>query len=165
MTSEEYLTILRQRLARYFDFKDVDADCPIPYALLAELHSADEGYFVVPSLKTYSVKHDEFIYILNIEENGVEAAFKAAEHIKEAMRSLKPDREHMSSIFILVCLCENGVNDADLQQLLKIKYHKDYAFSLKGWSDLAVIVADLPNKQIHCNKAGRKIDQYFKIIS
>lgn len=164
MTSEEYLTNLRQKLARYFDFKDVPGGCPIPFALLAELHSADEGYFIVPALKTYSVKHNEFIYALPLSGDvDAELAQQAAEYIKEAIRAMKPDREHMSSIFVLLCLCECGIDDAAQKQLLALKYHKDYAFSLKGWSDLAVVVVDLPAGTVDCNKAGRKIEQYFKL--
>lgn len=164
MTSEEYLTNLRQRLARYFDFKDNACCGDIPFSLLAELHSADEGYFIVPSLKTYSVKHNEFIYALSFKDGvNVNLAKRAIEYIKEEMRSMKPDREHMSSIFVLLCLCEDGVSDTMKKDLLATKFHKDYAFSLKGWSDLAVVVVDLQNAVIDCNKAGRKVEQYFKV--
>ena len=164
MTSEEYLTNLRQRLARYFDFKD-DASCgDIPFSLLAELHSADEGYFIVPSLKIYSVKHNEFIYALSFKDGvDVSLAQRAIDYIKEEMRSMKPDREHMSSIFVLLCLCEGDISDAVKKDLLATKFHKDYAFSLKGWSDLAVVLVDLPNGVTDCNKAGRKVEQYFKV--
>ena len=66
MNGQEYLQQLEQRLAHYYDKK------PLPkapaFVLAAELNAADEGYFIVPSLKTYSVQHNEYLYAAHFDK-------------------------------------------------------------------------------------------------
>ena len=84
------------------------------------------------------------------------------ELLRQRMQQLKTTTEHMSSLFALVLICEQGMGEALKQELSKYKYHKDYCFSLKGWSDLAVYVVDIPKQEVTYNKAGRKTKQYFE---
>ena len=62
----------------------------------------------------------------------------------------------MSSIYALVLICEEGIEEKALADLQKLRQHKDYCFTLKGWSDLALYIVDIPAQRLYCNKAGAK---------
>lgn len=161
MNGQEYLQQLEQRLAHYYDKK------PLPkapaFALAAELNAADEGYFIIPNLKTYSVQHNEYLYAARFDKQlTAEMAAPYLQFTKEAMAALKTTTDHMSSIFALVFICEAGVNDKTLADLQKLRQHKDYCFTLKGWSDLALYIVDIPAQRLYCNKAGAKEKALFE---
>ena len=61
MDGQAYLKLIEQRLERYFDKKSLVQD-DLQFSLVAELHASDEGYFLVHSIKTYSVQHDEYLF-------------------------------------------------------------------------------------------------------
>ena len=162
MAGQAYLKLIEQRLERYFDKKSLVQD-DLQFSLVAELHASDEGYFLVHSIKTYSVQHDEYLFAKHFTGTVTkEALIPYLELLRKKMQELKTTTEHMSSLFALLIVCEQGM-DTDLkQELANYKYHKDYCFSLKGWSDLAIYVVDMPKQEVTCNKAGRKTIQYFE---
>lgn len=163
MDGQTYLQLIERRLERYFDKKDL-LQGALHFDLVAELHASDEGYFLVHSIKTYSVKHDEYLFVKHFDGPVTKEDLQPyLEMLRSRMQSLQTTTEHMSSLFALLLICEQGMDDELKQELSKFKYHKDYCFSLKGWSDLAVYVADIPKQEITCNKAGRKTIKYFEL--
>lgn len=161
LNENEYLALLKTRLSHYYDEK------PLPntpeFALVAELNAADEGYFIVPNLKTYSVQHNEYLYVqLFSQELTMDVLAPYLAYMKKAMQNLKTTTEHMSSLFSLVCICKNGIDADTLAKLCKLRQHKDYCFTLKGWSDLAIFLVDIHAQQLHHNKAGEKTAALFK---
>lgn len=161
MNGQEYLQQLEQRLAHYYDKK------PLPkapaFVLAAELNAADEGYFIIPNLKTYSVQHNKYLYAARFDKQlTAETASPYLQFTKEAMATLKTTTEHMSSIYALLFICEAGVDDKTLADLQKLRQHKDYCFTLKGWSDLALYIVDIPAQRLYCNKAGTKEKALFE---
>lgn len=164
MTGKEYLDNLEQRLSRYFDTKDLTAES-LPFTLIAEMNAADEGYFFLPSIKTYAVKHNEYLYIKHFLEKVAFSNINAyLEYVKEKMKNLKTDTEHMSSLFALIFICENGIDENTLKDLEHYKYHKDYFFTLKGWSDLGIIIVDIQKQCLYYNKSGQKIAKCFEFV-
>ena len=162
MNAQEYLTTLKSRLAHYYDEKLVP-QAP-EFILAAELNAADEGYFIVPSLKTYSVQHNEYLYVQSSSTPLTLAQVKPyLEFCQKAMADLKTTTEHMSTIFSLVFICETGIMADDLVALQKIKMHKDYCFTLKGWADLALYFVDLSSQTLYYNKVGSKNTNLFAL--
>lgn len=162
LNGTEYLALLKKRLAHYYDEKPLPATPE--FVLLAELNAADEGYFIVPNLKTYSVQHNEYLYVQRFTEPlTLEMLEPYLAYTKKAMQELKTTTEHMSSLFSLACICEAGIDAEALAKLVKLRQHKDYCFTLKGWSDLALFLVDISAQQVHHNKAGAKTAELFKI--
>lgn len=162
MNAQEYLTLLKKRLAHYYDEK------PLPkspqFTLAAELNAADEGYFIVPNLKTYSVQHNEYLYVQTCTAPLTETQIEPyLQFTKQAMNDLKTTTEHMSSIFMLAFICEAGIEQNALEKLIHLRQHKDYCFTLKGWSDLALYLIDIPQQKLYYNKAGGKNTALFSL--
>lgn len=162
MDANTYLQTLQQRLQYYYDNRPLP-DAP-QFVLAAELNAADEGYFVVPSLKTYSVQHNEYLYVARFTQPlTTELATPYLQFTKTAMGALKPTTEHMSSVFTLVLVCDVGIANEAIAQLVRTRQHKDYCFTLKGWADLALYLVDIPAQRLHFNKAGAKSQKLFAI--
>ena len=162
MDGQAYLQLIEKRLERYFDKKALVQD-DLLFSLVAELNASDEGYFLVHSIKTFSVKHNEYLFAKHFTGTvTMDELNPYLEMLRSHMRKLQTTTEHMSSLFALLLICEQGMDEQLKQELSKYKYHKDYCFTLKGWSDLAVYVADIPKQEVTCNKAGRKTKQYFE---
>ena len=162
MDANTYLQNLQQRLQHYYDNKPLP-DAP-QFVLAAELNAADEGYFVVPSLKTYSVQHNEYLYVARFTQPlTAELAAPYLQFTKMAMASLKTTAEHMSSVFTLVLICESSIDSEVLAQLVRTRQHKDYCFTLKGWADLALYLVDIPAQELYFNKAGTNNQRLFAI--
>ena len=160
MNGQEYLALLQKRLTHYYDLKELPKEPE--FVLAAELNAADEGYFVVPNLKTYSVQHNEYLYVQRFTEPvTAEMLLPYIAYTKKAMQELKTTTEHMSSLFTLGFICEAGIEPADLDKLTSIKQHKDYCFTLKGWSDLALYLVDIQKQSLHYNKAAAKNTALF----
>lgn len=162
MNGQEYLTSLQQRLQHYYDNKPVPSSPA--FVLAAELNAADEGYFVVPSLKTYSVQHNEYVYAAHLTQLlTIELAAPYLQFTKKCMAALQTTTEHMSSLFTLVLICEDGISSDALAQLVATRQHKDYCFTLKGWADLALYLVDIPAQRLYFNKAGAKNQKLFSV--
>ena len=162
MDGQAYLQVIERRLERYFDKKAL-VQGNLQLDLVAELHASDEGYFLVHSIKTYSVQHDEYLFVKQFKDAVTKEELEPyLKLLRGRMQELKTTTEHMSSLFALLLICAQGMDEQLKQELSKYKYHKDYCFTLKGWSDLAVYVADIPKQEVTCNKAGRKTKQYFE---
>ncbi len=162
MNGKEYLTTLQQRLQHYYDNKPLPASPA--FVLAAELNAADEGYFVVPSLKTYSVQHNEYVYAASFKQPlTAELAAPYLQFTKKAMNALQTTTEHMSSVFTLVLICENSIDSEALAQLIRTRQHKDYCFTLKGWADLALYLIDIPAQKLYFNKAGENNKKLFSV--
>ena len=162
MDGQAYLQLIEKRLERYFDKKALVQD-DLLFSLVAELHASDEGYFLVHSIKTYSVQHDEYLFVKHFAGTvTMDELNPYLEMLRSRIQKLQTTTEHMSSLFAFLIICEQGMDEQLKQELSKYKYHKDYCFTLKGWSDLAVYVADIPKQEVTCNKAGRKTKQYFE---
>ena len=67
MDGQAYLQVIERRLERYFDKKAL-VQGNLQLDLVAELHASDEGYFLVHSIKTYSVQHDEYLFVKHFFE-------------------------------------------------------------------------------------------------
>ena len=85
--------------------------------------------------------------------------------MKTEMNKLTPKKDHMNSNFVLVLIC-NHLQKKDLITLIQqTKYPTDYAFTLKGWSDLGLILVDLEQKQIYTNKFAEKMRNNFDFFT
>ncbi len=162
MDSKEYIDRLRTRLSRYYDFKELAFALPVE--LCAELNVSDEGYFLIPALKTYSVSHNEYLYVVLVKEQLSEELLTSyLELLKNSMKVYKPQENHMSSIFSIVFVCEKPLPQELIHKYVGFKFHKDYMFTLRGWSDLALYLVDMSVEALYHNKAGKKNAGYFSI--
>ena len=131
MDGQAYLQVIERRLERYFDKKAL-VQGGLQLDLVAELHASDEGYFLVHSIKTYSVQHDEYLFVKHFKDAVTKEELEPyLKLLRGRMQELKTTTEHMSSLFALLLICEQGMDEQLKQELSKYKYHQDYCLRLR----------------------------------
>src|SRR5574344_784740 len=111
MDGQAYLQVIERRLERYFDKKAL-VQGSLQLDLVAELHASDEGYFLVHSIKPYSVQHDEYLFVKHFKDAVTKEEFEPyLKLLRGRMQELKTTTEHMSSLFALLLICEQGMDE------------------------------------------------------
>ena len=76
---------------------------------------------------------------------------------------VKPDENHMSSAITGVLVTDNKPSDDVIRQVKKFKYHKGFAFGLRGWVDIRLIMVTMADKYIVTNKKGKEVKKVYSI--
>lgn len=165
MNAKDYISIIEKRLSPFFDFKKPDnEENYLPLQLLGELNETSERYLLVRKFNIYTINNDEYLFVQSFNEHITQNVIETyTTWIENKMQSLKPRKNHMTSSYLLVLVSEYPISDELKQYISMYKYHKDYFFTLKGWSDLALIVVDLPNYKLLTNKFGAKTAKNFEV--
>lgn len=164
MDLDTYFSLMKNRLKNAFDFQSAPGSLGLPIEVWAVHNRKSEKYFLSKKVSLYSFKNDEYVGLVRCSE-GLSMPFleKAVDEFKKLINSLPVDEEHMSSIFTLAFVCPGSIGTEQIAYLSKIKYHKDYMFTFRGWSDLAVIAVDLQDNCVYSNGFGKKLEKNFKI--
>lgn len=68
-----------------------------------------------------------------------------------------PEKDHMYTYMTGIFIAENGVSD-DVKKMVKhFKYVKNYRFTIRGYSEVRMLVFDLQNKKIFGNHAAKDL--------
>ena len=163
MKVNNYIEMLQRRLAPFFNFKNPE-EYTLPLQLAGELNATNERYLLVRKFNIYTINNDEYLFVQSFNEPITQITLSTyISWIKTKMQTLKPRQNHMTSSYILVLVSEFPVSEESINYITTFKYHKDYFLTLKGWSDLALIIVDLTNDKIITNKFGKKASVNFKL--
>ncbi len=165
MNAKDYINKIKKRLSPFFDFKDPeDEENCLPLQLLGELNETSERYLLVCKFNIYTINNDEYLFIQSFNKPITQSILDTyTTWIETKMQTLKPRKNHMTSSYLLVLISEHSISDEQKQYITMYKYHKDYLLTLKGWSDIALIVVDLPNNKLLTNKFGAKTAKNFEL--
>ena len=158
MNGCRYVSLMKKRLTAAFDITVPPNDELATCDLWAVHNRSSQKYFLSRSIELYTVNNDEYVGLRVFAEKINEADMLAfLDQFKRLISAHQADEKHMSSIYTAALISEKAVNPALVNKLKKIRHHKDYWFTLRGWADLAVILVDLPNRKIYSNPFGRKV--------
>lgn len=162
MDANEYVTLMKGRLTASFDFANPPKELLLPLSLWAVHNRKSEKYFLSKSISLYSYKNDEYVGLHVCTASLTKETLESCKNqFKRLIDNLPVDEQHMSSIVTSALISAEPVSEAVIGELAKVKYHKDFCFTLRGWCDLAVIVVDLPNERVYSNPFGQKIAKNF----
>lgn len=162
MDAEEYKENLRKGLEGSFDFKAAP-ECLQPYAdIWAVYNQVNEKYFLSKKVSLYSMNNDEYVSVVSVEELSPEFLFRAREVFAGYISSLKVQEGHMSSLFTLAIISPNEISSGVIDSLSKLKFHKDFCFTFKGWADWALVLIDLKNRKVYSNAKGKASIKNFQ---
>lgn len=66
-----------------------------------------------------------------------------------------PEKNHMYTYMTGIFICENGVPGDVKKQFKKYRFVKNYRFSIRGYSEVRLLVFDLKNREIFGNGAAK----------
>ncbi|MFA7068018.1 MAG: hypothetical protein WC127_03470 [Acidaminococcaceae bacterium] len=165
MNAKDYISKIKKRLSPFFDFKNPDNEKNyLPLQLLGELNETSERYLLVRKFNIYTINNDEYLFVQSFNDPITQNILDAyTTWVETKMQALKPRKNHMTSSYLLVLVSEYPISDEQKKYISMYKYHKDYLLTLKGWSDLALIVVDLSNNKLLTNKFGAKTAKNFEM--
>ncbi|MFV9510853.1 hypothetical protein [Tepidibacillus sp. LV47] len=162
MNWNEYVSNIELKLSKYFDInRDVQFKTQqINLFAKAEIHQ--EKFFGTKNVKIWSAKNYEYLFLQVIEEIS-ETKIETFQKFLICMidELVKPHSEHMSSTFTGILVVDHFPASLE-DQIKKFKYKKSFAFSLKGWADIRLLVIDLNSKRVIHNKKGKEVATFYQ---
>lgn len=165
MDNNAYIEMMCKRYARYFNvYRDYEL-LNKKLDVFAEYNVKNERYVLSKKAVIYSFNNFEYCliegYDTRIEGHHVDEFCSYI--IKAAGEIVKPSSEHMSSYFTGVMVCDKGFSEEAVKIAERFKYSKDFMFTLKGWCDARLVLADPLKDLIVTNKKGREVRKNYLI--
>jgi len=162
MTELNYIDVLSERLAGFFDIDKNIFTMGETFNLFASSIVHNEKYFGSKSVKIWRVENYEYLFAKTYVRFSENDFSNFTELLKSAISLyVKPHSEHMESIVTGVIISEQEP-DLQTQSLIKsFHYRKNYRFTLHGWSEIRLILV-IPslNKGIS-NKKGKEVLNFY----
>lgn len=68
-----------------------------------------------------------------------------------------PEKDHMYSFITGIFISEEGISESVKKEIRKFRFLKNYRFSIRGYSEVRLLVFDMENRQILGNAAARDL--------
>lgn len=160
MTSSE---ILEKLLPMYKEYYDITTEEVLaPFKAEAKFVSHIEQYFLVHAAKLSDIDSTEHMYFSAEEKLSFDALAEMSKKAwEDGMKSVTPYYGHRNSDVTVVVLADEADEEV-LKNCKKIKYSKSYKFTLYGWSNFKLVVADLKTGKVVSNFQGAETKDYIK---
>lgn len=153
--------VLLQKVLRgyagYFNIKEQVTIDGLPVAAEAEFHSRDEKYVLTKSAQLWAAEHNEYVFFIleeHLSEEKLRRYYDAI--LQEGMTRVKPGGDHMCSYITLIVFADQ-VDPAAGKAMKKLRFVKNFCFSLKGWAQFRGAVLEVPTDTWWANHMGGDI--------
>lgn len=68
-----------------------------------------------------------------------------------------PEKDHMYTYMTGLFICEDGVTEEAKNAVKKFSYIKNYRFTIRGYSEVRLLVFDLKNKKVFGNRSAKDL--------
>lgn len=162
MEMSAFVDVLRNSFSAYYNIFEPDADSSeVPLAFRADYYSRAEKYWLSKKITVWSNETNEFAYIFSVSTLNNEIADKCLAYaLKQGLPRVKPHKEHQYTNIKIIFLSEH-VDEKVAEHVRKMKYSKNYHFSLHGFTELKAAAVDLSLEKIYVNRAGHELTSYF----
>ncbi|MDO4312529.1 MAG: hypothetical protein Q4C52_05545 [Eubacteriales bacterium] len=164
MTGTELLEQLLDSYQSSYDIAkpfDINGDV---YDAYASFNVTSAKYVLIKKAELWRAncfEHTFFRYLDNLSSKDLETFHRhVVEYIEpELVRGGKscPDKDHMYTFMTGIFICENGVPEDVKKQFKKYHFVKNYRFSIRGYSEVRLLVFDLKNRKIFGNAAAKDL--------
>lgn len=123
----------------------------------AEFHSSASRYVLVKRAKLWEASSHEYLFFWPtacLTETELNDLLHFMTHEALAKVQLAPD--HMCSYLSLVVVAD-GVDEAVPRLVRRARFRKNFAFGLKGWADMRLVVVDLSARRVWANTQGKPL--------
>lgn len=165
MAEDKRTDLLERILAAHQSFYDITRDYLFEgrtFPAFAEYHTYGEKYVLVKRAKLWEVNTHDFMFFECVDELDEAHLAEDISFMQEkALRKVDAGPNHMSSALSLVIIA-NSTTEAARKLAKKTRFHKEYRFGFRGWTDLRLCVVDLslPAKQgVVANNAAKQLKE------
>lgn len=165
MAEDKRVDLLERILAAHQSFYDITRDYLFEgrtFPAFAEYHTYGEKYVLVKRAKLWEVNTHDFMFFECVDELDEAHLAEDISFMQEkALRKVDAGPNHMSSALSLAIIA-NSTTEAARKLAKKTRFHKEYRFGFRGWTDLRLCVVDLslPAKQgVVANNAAKQLKE------
>jgi hypothetical protein len=166
MNKLQYMDKFKEKLKEYFNIFENYEVLDEFFPLYAKSLVRNERYIGSKKLVTDAYENHEHIFIQwkdeKVEKYDVE---KFTNFFKSIVNKIVfPNEEHMSTTINGIYITHNSFTSEAIEYGENFKFQKTFAFGLKGWCDIGIILIDLNNEKIYTNKVGKKTKPLYQSI-
>lgn len=166
MNSDEYLLNLQERFERYFDISRNINILDREINLFAKYKNINNKTFITKNDVVDSYENNEYCFVKRFENPSFMEISEFMDFLKSASREfVKPDRNHMSSYVTGIMVVDGSISNEIESLVRKFKYSKVFAFYLKGWCDIRLVLVKPENGSVITNKAASSVKKVYKVTS
>ena len=145
----------------YFDETPIDEPAPWLDACYS-FHSADECFVLSKKIRLWRAEINEFVYVFSVPDLSADI-FEACrgKALELGMSRIRPHIEHRSSFITALFVCDK-VREEAVKLVRSARHHKDFLFSLHGWTDFRTAAVDLNTGTVTVNRAGRDLEDFIR---
>lgn len=162
MLFENYKEKVKERLSRYFDLKEDFKYNDQDFDLFAASNVRNEKYMASKKLTIYAFENDEYCFVKHIKGLDIEKLDGVINSLKKSiMDFVDPHHEHMSSTITGVLVVDENIEPGLIKKIKKFHYQKTFAFGLKGWADVRLLIIDLKDGLVIPSKKAKKSVKFY----
>ncbi|NLG87272.1 MAG: hypothetical protein GX489_08655 [Firmicutes bacterium] len=164
ITLDNYLNVITQRLAPYYDVFQDEMVAGEKWDLLARFKMRSEKYFFLKEIKLFAYENHEIVLVRGIDQVTAQTAEHFAACLKKVVADLvQPSDEHMSTVLTGILVATGGITPQGRQTIERFRYSRNFSFLLRGWCDVRLLAVDLTAHEVYSNKAGRAVREAYCI--
>lgn len=157
MRQQEMLDRLIEQYEGFFDIQRPFEHDGRSFLAYAHFQQYQEKYVLVRRAKMFGFETHEHAFFAAVDRLDLPVWEDYKRFIMEAERDfVKPHKEHMYSYMTLLLLAGSVEEDA-AADLARMKYTKNYKFSVEGYSTVRVAAVDLGKESFVVNRQARDL--------
>lgn len=159
MTSDEYLSRLRERLLASYDVKMPWRLDGTDYPLYARSQVIAGQYILHRSITYERMELNEHVLCLVLKGPATPETVRSfVGDLKAAADSLvHPSSDHMSSAITGVLVAEQGFRPDAVREGVRSSFTRQFWLGLRGWYFLRLLGIDLSTGQTWANRRGKEV--------
>ncbi|MGN0422419.1 MAG: hypothetical protein ACI4EY_06750 [Lachnospiraceae bacterium] len=164
MTGEDLLERLLKSYQSSYDIEkayDINGDI---YDAHASFNVTSAKYVLVKKAELWRANCFEHVFFRVLDQLSVEDIERYREQVvsyiePQLVRGGKkcPEKDHMYTYMTGIFIAEDGVTDEVKKMVKRFSYVKNYRFTIRGYSEVRLLVFDLKNKKIFGNRAAKDL--------
>ncbi len=168
----ENLGYFERILAEYEKTFDIYKDYHIQgekFKAYGFFNSHSEKYLLVKEVQLWETKAFEHLFLSEKDIVTIEELNKILSLIPNYIEpqlirkgEKYPEKNHMYSFITLVIFSKNIQDSILIEKIKKYKFEKNYLFSIRGYTQVRLLLVDTEKKTIFTNKAGKKLEKLYK---
>ncbi|MBZ9686245.1 hypothetical protein G9F72_007870 [Clostridium estertheticum] len=162
MVANIYMENLLAKYNKNFNIsKNIDL-CDKRINLFAEYKGIGARTFITQKDVIDKFEFNEYCVVNAYDKINMEDVVEYTEYLKTLINTLvKPHREHKSSTFTGVIICNASIDKNTENFIKKFKFTKPYKLYFHGWSDIRLLLVDLSNNLVISNKQGNSVKKVY----
>ncbi len=161
-TYQDYNIFLSKKISNLFDFEENIEINGIFFNKKCSYHEKNTKYAFSKDIKIFEVETNELL-LFNFEKIEYKnSLINETKAIKSALPEIvAPHSDHMSTQILIIHVINDDISPEIETYARRFSYQKGFAFGLKGWADLGLVVISLGTNRVVTHRKFMKTASFL----